>query len=72
MNDWNDNHYFTPLEKAYIIACGMIVALGICYITFLYYEYRVVNNLWTETFVSPKEYWAEVPNWEWRPIWQKT
>jgi len=42
--------------------------LAISYVTFLYFEYRVTNNLWETTFVSPEQFWAEVPRWEWKTV----
>jgi hypothetical protein len=71
MSEWNDEHIFTRAEKMYILVCGLIVALGVAYITHLYFEYRVEHALWQTTFVSPKEFWAEVPKWEWKPIFEE-
>lgn len=70
MEDWNDNHIFTPMQKLYMLVCGIIICLAISYITFLYFEYRLVNGAWNTTFVSPKEFWSAVPEWEWKPIFK--
>jgi hypothetical protein len=68
MDDWNENHFYTPLQKVYFLVCGIIVALTVAYITHLYFEYRVVNATWETTFVSPAAFWEEVPEWKWQPI----
>lgn len=71
MSNWNDEHIFTRAEKMYILVCGLIFALSVAYITHLYFEYRVEHALWQTTFVSPKEFWAEVPKWEWKPVFEE-
>ena len=68
MDQWNDNHFFTPLQKVYMLACGLLIAASLIWITHLYYEYRVNNAVWQTTTISPKEFWADVPKWEWKPI----
>lgn len=66
--EFNQDHLLSPLDKTYIVICGIITALAISYVTFLYFEYRVTNNLWETTFVSPEQFWAEVPRWEWKTV----
>jgi peptidoglycan/LPS O-acetylase OafA/YrhL len=69
--DYNQDHIFSPLQKLYIFACGLVIALGISYITYLYFEYRVEHALWQTTFVSPTEFWAQVPEWKWKPVFEE-
>lgn len=68
MSEWNDEHYFTKTQKAYMLFCSLIIALCIAYVTHLYFEYRVVNALWETTFVSPEAFWEGIPKAEWKPI----
>jgi len=72
MDDLNEDHFWSKKEKAYILVCGILVALCVAYITHLYWEYRVVNATWETTFVSPADFWNEVPEWEWKPVFQET
>jgi len=55
-------------EKILFLFLGMLIVSAVVYTTHLYLEYRVVNNMWTQTFNSPKEFWAVVPKWEWTPV----
>ena len=71
MDDWNEDHFYTPLEKVYFLICGIIIALSVAYITHLYFEYRVVNATWETTFVSPAEFWDEVPEWKWKEVFNE-
>ena len=71
MDDWNEDHFYTPLEKVYFLICGIIIALSVAYITHLYFEYRVVNATWETTFVSPAEFWDEVPDWRWKEVFNE-
>ena len=68
MSEWNEDHIFSKKEKAYMLFCGIIIALSVAYITHLYWEYRVVNATWETTFVSPAEFWDKVPEWEWKEV----
>lgn len=68
MSEWNEDHVFTKTQKLYMLFCGILIALSVSYITFLYWEYRVVNATWETTFVSPAAFWDEVPEWEWRTV----
>jgi hypothetical protein len=70
MSNFNQDHMFTKLQKMYFLGCGILVALCMTYITFLYFEYRVVNATWETTFVSPAAFWDEVPDWKWEPIFK--
>jgi hypothetical protein len=72
MSDWNDEHHYSKWFKMQMLIAGLLIALCAGYITFLYFEYRVSNALWETTFISPTYFWSQVPDWEWRPIWQKT
>jgi len=72
MSDWNQDHFYTDNYKKIMLGLGIFVALAFGYITFLYFEYRVEMALWETTFVSPSHFWSQVPDWEWRPVWQKT
>ena len=71
-SDFNQDHFFNKKEKAYFLLCGLIIAFCVVWITHLYFEYRVVNATWETTFVSPTEFWNEVPEWEWKPVFKET
>lgn len=60
---------YTTLERRLFLLLGVIIIACAVWVTHLYYEYRVVNNLWTETFISPSEFWSSVPDWEWRSVY---
>lgn len=51
-----------------MLICGLIIALGIIYTTYIYFEARKINNEWHQTFTTPKEFWAPVPKWEWKRV----
>jgi hypothetical protein len=70
MSEFNQDHYWSPLEKLYFFICGLIIAMGVIYITHLYFEYRVVNATWETVFVSPEVFWQQVPDWSWEPVFQ--
>ena len=57
MEKWNDVHYFTRGQKIYFLICGIIIALCVGYVNHIFWEYRVVNQEWNETFVSPETFW---------------
>jgi len=59
---------YSTKEKIYMLICGLIIALGIVYTTYIYFETRAINNEWHQTFTTPKEFWSKVPKWEWRPV----
>jgi len=63
--DFNQDHFYTKNWKKIMLGLGVFVTLCLAYITHLYFEYRVVNAVWETTFVSPTEFWEEVPDWEW-------
>ena len=71
-SDFNQDHFFNKKVKAYYLLSGLIIALCVVWITHLYFEYRVVNATWETTFVSPTEFWNEVPGWEWKPVFKET
>jgi len=68
MSEWNEDHYFTKAQKLYMLGCGILVALALTWVTYLYFEYRVINQKWAETITTPQEYWSVVPKWEWKPV----
>ena len=68
MSEWNEDHVYSKNVKIYMLACGILIALSVAWVTHLYFEYRVVNALWETTFVSPSAFWAEVPDWQWNKI----
>tara|TARA_B100001093_G_C26593872_1_gene912774 strand:+ start:49 stop:267 length:219 start_codon:yes stop_codon:yes gene_type:complete len=68
MENWNQDHYFTKAQKAYMLFCGILIALSVAYVTHLYFEYRVVNATWETTFVSPTAFWEGIPKTEWQPV----
>jgi len=59
---------YTPLQKIYFFICGLIIVSSLVWITHVYFEARVINNKWVETFTTPEEYWSAVPKWKWSPI----
>ena len=70
MSEWIDDS--SKLFKLQNFIIGLILAVFISYVTYLYFEYRVETALWETTFISPTHFWSEVPDWEWRTIWPKT
>ena len=58
MDNWNDDHLFTKREKIYFLICGIIMTMCVVYVNHIYWEYRVVNAQWEQTFTSPKEFWV--------------
>jgi peptidoglycan/LPS O-acetylase OafA/YrhL len=72
MSEWNDNHIFTTTDKIYMLLCGLIVAIAISWVTYVYFEYRVVNMKWTAEHgsKSPSEFW-DIPTWNWKPVFNK-
>lgn len=59
---------YSTTEKIYLFICGLIIAFGIIYTTYIYFEARKINNEWHQTFTTPKEFWASVPKWEWKSV----
>lgn len=68
MSDWNEDHIYSKPVKLYMLCCGILIALTVSYVTYLYFEYRVVNATWETTFVSPAAFWDEVPEWKWKEV----
>lgn len=66
MSEWMDDS--SNLFKLQNFIIGLIFTLLVIYITYLYYEYRVVNDLWAITFHSPEQFWSIVPDWEWKSV----
>jgi len=63
---WTDDS--SKLFKLQNFIIGLIIALGLSYVTYLYFSYRTVNTEWDTAFVSPRQYWAEVPEWKWKSV----
>jgi len=40
-----------------MLICGIIIALSFAWVTYIYFEYRVVNAEWNATFTSPETFW---------------
>ena len=59
---------YSKTERRMFLALGLLIAFSIVYVTHLYFEYRVINNKWAETFTTPKEYWNVVPDWKWKSV----
>ena len=59
---------YSTTEKIYLFVCGLIIAFGIIYTNYIYFEARKINNEWHQTFTTPKEFWAPVPKWEWKKV----
>ena len=51
-----------------MLCCGLIIAGCMIWVTYAYFEYRVINGVWQTTFVSPKEFWKDVPEVKWKPV----
>jgi hypothetical protein len=65
---WDDDVIF----KLQMLIIGLLIVACASYITHLYFEYNPIIKEWNNSFVSPAHFWSQVPEWEWRPIWQKT
>lgn len=63
---------FNTLDKIYFGLCGIIVAIAMSWLTYVYMEYRVVNMRWEEDFggKTPAEIW-DIPTWNWKPVINK-
>jgi peptidoglycan/LPS O-acetylase OafA/YrhL len=57
---------YSTKEKIYFFACGLIIALSIAWVTYLFFETRVERMAWDSEFTTPSEFWSEVPKWEWK------
>ena len=55
-------------ERRLFLALGLLIVVCASYVTYQYYHYRVVNEMWTETFTTPKDFWSAVPAWEWKSV----
>ena len=64
---WDDDVIF----KLQMLIIGFLIVACASYITYLYFEYNPIIEEWNNSFVSPAHFWSQVPDWEWRPIWQK-
>lgn len=60
---------YTKLERRLFLLLGIITIASAVWVTHLYFEARVINMAWDETFTTPKEFWSSVPKWEWRSIY---
>ena len=68
MSNFNQDHIFSKAEKIYMLCCGLIIAGCMIWVTYAYFEYRVINGVWQTTFVSPKEFWKDIPEVKWKPV----
>lgn len=59
---------YSRKEKLYYLFCGIIIALSVVWVTYLFFETRAARVAWNEEFTTPKEFWAEVPKWEWKKV----
>lgn len=59
---------YTKLERRLFILLGLITIVSAVWVTHLYFEARVINMAWNETFTTPEAFWSLVPKWEWRTI----
>jgi len=66
--EFNQDNYYTENYKKIMLGLGLFVALACAYVTFLYFEYRVVKALWETVFISPVHFWEQVPSWEWKSV----
>jgi len=48
---------YSKTEKIYMLICGLIIVAGVVYTTYIYFEARMINNEWNQTFTTPKEFW---------------
>lgn len=60
---------YSKFERRLFILLGVICVVAAVWVTHLYFEARVINMSWNETFTTPKEFWSAVPRWEWRSIY---
>ena len=44
-------------ERLMYLGLGVLVVASAIYITNLYFEYRVINQQWEQTFTTPEEFW---------------
>ena len=44
-------------ERLMFLGLGILVVASTIYITNLYFEYRVINQQWEQTFTTPEEFW---------------
>ena len=66
MSEWMDDS--SKLFKLQNFIIGLLFALLLSYITYLYFEYRIEHELWNTTFISPTHFWEQVPDWEWKSV----
>jgi len=68
MSNFNQDHFFTKTEKGYFLACGIIIALSVAYVTHLYFEYRVVfiYNSWNVVMDHEKNPLSNIPDFSTR------
>lgn len=73
MSDFNQDHHFGTWDKIWMLGCGLIVAACITWVTYVYFEYRVVNMAWKEAGyhkMSPEQFW-DIPTATWKPVFDK-
>lgn len=54
---------FTTLDKIWFGICGIIVAICLSWLTYVYMEYRVVG-------MQNVDY-SDIPTWSWKPVFTK-
>lgn len=57
---------YSKLERRLFLLLGIITIASAVWVTHLYFEARVINMSWNETFTTPEEFWSIVPDWKWR------
>lgn len=60
---------YSKLERRLFLLLGVIIIASVVWVTHLYFEQRVINMSWNETFTTPKEFWSVVPDWKWRSVY---
>lgn len=71
--DFNQDHKYSLFDKTWMLLMGLLVAASISWVTYVYFEYRVVNMAWKEAGfdkMTPAEFW-DIPTWNWKPIHDK-
>lgn len=63
-----EDQIYGKTERRLFLALGLLIAISASYVTYQYYSYRVVNELWAETFTNPVDYWSSVPAWKWKSV----
>ena len=70
--DFNQDHVFSTTDKIYMFFMGLVIAACITWVTYVYFEYRVVNMAWQDAGydkMTPEQFW-DIPTANWKPIYE--